>query len=98
MFVDTDARIRLISLIKHSGGPAYPRNVVIKEAGVFISFLDADDEWQQIKLKKQVSYIVCFKIAFSCSGYDVISFTSAEVVVLILRRCALTMIYWSITG
>jgi teichuronic acid biosynthesis glycosyltransferase TuaG len=75
-----DGRIRLISLAKNSGRPAYPRNVAIKEAaGEFISFLDADDEWQPIKLKKQVSFMARSKIAFSCSGYDVISFAGEEI-------------------
>ena len=40
-----DSRIKLISLAKNNGRPAYPRNVAFKEAGVFISFLDADDDW-----------------------------------------------------
>ena len=75
-----DSRIKLISLAKNSGSPAYPRNVAIKEAaGVFISFLDADDEWQAIKLQKQVSFMARSKIAFSCSGYDVISFAGEEI-------------------
>ena len=75
-----DNRIKIISLEKNSGRPAYPRNVAIKEAaGAFISFLDADDEWLPIKLKKQVSFMTRSKIAFSCSGYDVISFAGKEI-------------------
>lgn len=75
-----DSKIRLISLAKNSGRPAYPRNVAIKEAaGDFISFLDADDEWQPIKLEKQISFMVSSNIAFSCSGYDVISFAGEEI-------------------
>lgn len=75
-----DSRIKLIPLNKNSGRPAYPRNVAIKEAaGEFISFLDADDEWMPIKLKKQVSFMTRSKIAFSCSGYEVISFAGEEI-------------------
>ena len=75
-----DSRIKLISLAKNSGRPAYPRNVAIKEArGVFISFLDADDEWLPVKLKRQVSFMINFKAAFSCTGYDVISFSDVAV-------------------
>jgi teichuronic acid biosynthesis glycosyltransferase TuaG len=75
-----DSRIRLISLAKNSGRPAYPRNLAIKEAaGEFISFLDADDEWLPIKLRKQVSFMVRSKVAFSCSGYNVISLAGEEI-------------------
>jgi len=59
-----DSRIKLISLDKNSGRPAYPRNKATKEAlGEFIAFLDADDEWMPIKLKKQVSFMTRSKIA-----------------------------------
>lgn len=76
----TDARIRLISLTTNSGSPAYPRNVAIKEArGGFIAFLDADDEWLPVKLKRQVPFMINSKAAFSCTGYDVISFSDAAV-------------------
>jgi teichuronic acid biosynthesis glycosyltransferase TuaG len=75
-----DSRIKLITLANNSGGPARPRNVAIKEAeGVFISFLDADDEWMPMKLMKQVSFMASSKVAFSCSGYDVISFVGEKI-------------------
>jgi len=75
-----DDRIKLISLAKNSGRPAYPRNVAIKEAtGELIAFLDADDEWLPIKLKKQVSFMTRSNVAFSCSGYEIISFVGKEI-------------------
>jgi teichuronic acid biosynthesis glycosyltransferase TuaG len=75
-----DSRIKLISLAKNSGRPAYPRNEAIKEAsGEFIAFLDADDEWLPGKLKKQVSFMARSNVAFSCSGYGVISFSGEEI-------------------
>jgi teichuronic acid biosynthesis glycosyltransferase TuaG len=75
-----DDRIKLISLGKNSGRPACPRNVAIKEAtGDLIAFLDADDKWLPIKLKKQVSFMAQSNVAFSCSGYDVISFVGEAI-------------------
>ena len=75
-----DSRIKLVSLPKNSGRPAYPRNEAIQRAvGLFICFLDADDEWRPTKLETQVSFMTNSSIAFSCSGYDVISFAGEEV-------------------
>lgn len=75
-----DSRIKLVSLPKNSGRPAYPRNEAIKRAvGVFICFLDADDEWLPTKLERQVFFMTKSRIAFSCSGYDVISFAGKKV-------------------
>lgn len=75
-----DSRIKLIVLDANSGGPAHPRNIGTKEAaGELIAFLDADDEWTPTKLEKQVYFMSSFSAAFSCSGYDVISFSGALV-------------------
>ena len=77
---EMDDRIKLISLAKNSGRPACPRNVAIREAtGELIAFLDADDEWLPLKLEKQVSFMTHTNVAFSCAGYDVISFAGEEI-------------------
>jgi teichuronic acid biosynthesis glycosyltransferase TuaG len=77
---EIDSRIKFTSLAKNSGRPACPRNLAIKEAtGDLIAFLDADDQWLPIKLKKQVSFMARSNVAFSCSGYDVISFAGEEI-------------------
>jgi len=79
-FSKNDARIKLISLTENSGGPAYPRNVAIKQAtGEFIAFLDADDEWLPEKLEKQIAFMRRFNLAISCTGYYVVSFAGANV-------------------
>ena len=50
-----DARIRLLRQ-KQNAGPAYTRNVAIKEAGGrFIAFLDSDDIWLPNKLERQIT-------------------------------------------
>ena len=57
-FVNIDKRIRTIKLNESSGGPAYPRNIGIEEAnGDYLAFLDADDIWDESKLKLQIDYI-----------------------------------------
>lgn len=50
-----DSRIRGIFLDKNSGGPAYPKNIGVKNSnGRYIAFLDHDDVWLPEKLAKQV--------------------------------------------
>ncbi len=64
-FVNIDKRIRKIRLNESSGGPAYPRNVGIKEAcGNYLAFLDADDIWDENKLELQMGYIERYGIDF----------------------------------
>lgn len=75
-----DGRIKLISQAKNSAQPAFPRNVAISKAvGEFIAFLDADDEWLPLKLEKQVYFMSHTNVAFSCTGYAVISFDGKEI-------------------
>jgi len=53
-----DNRIHLVFLEKNSGGPAHPKNIAIKEArGLYIAYLDHDDEWLPEKLEKQVAVL-----------------------------------------
>tara|TARA_B100001093_G_scaffold420282_1_gene412150 strand:+ start:25491 stop:26300 length:810 start_codon:yes stop_codon:yes gene_type:complete len=55
---ESNHRIKVISLEKNSGGPAYPRNKGIKEAnGYYIAFLDADDIWHKNKLEYQIEFL-----------------------------------------
>ncbi len=50
--------IKLISLIKNSGGPATPRNLGIEAAeGDFVAFIDSDDVWHPRKLEMQHALI-----------------------------------------
>ena len=64
-FVNIDNRIRTVRLDKSTGGPAYPRNVGMKEAnGDYLAFLDADDIWDKDKLKLQIDYITKSEIDF----------------------------------
>uniref|UniRef100_A0A832E0T5 Glycosyltransferase n=1 Tax=candidate division WWE3 bacterium TaxID=2053526 RepID=A0A832E0T5_UNCKA len=52
-----DPRVRYIK-IKHSDGPATPRNVGIQNArGELAAFLDADDVWLPKKLEEEVKFM-----------------------------------------
>jgi glycosyltransferase involved in cell wall biosynthesis len=52
-----DRRVEYIR-ITHTGGPASPRNVGIKQSrGELVAFLDADDAWRPAKLERQIEHL-----------------------------------------
>lgn len=65
-----DSRIRLIDL-KENSGAAIARNTGMKEAqGKYIAFLDADDLWENTKLKKQIEFMQKDDYEFTYTGYE----------------------------
>lgn len=65
-----DKRLKLISYDKNKG-PAYSRNLGIKEAqGEYICFLDSDDLWEKKKLKTQIIFMKKKNIELSCTNYQ----------------------------
>lgn len=65
-----DNRIRLIDL-KENSGAATARNTGMKEAkGKYIAFLDADDLWENTKLKKQIEFMQKNNYEFTYTGYE----------------------------
>lgn len=53
----TDERLRYFR-IEHSGSPAKPRNIGIKEAkGDLVAFLDADDIWLPAKIEEEIKLL-----------------------------------------
>ena len=65
-----DNRIRLIDL-KENSGAAIARNTGMKEAqGKYIAFLDADDLWENTKLKKQIEFMQKDDYEFTYTGYE----------------------------
>jgi teichuronic acid biosynthesis glycosyltransferase TuaG len=60
---------RLIVLERNSGGPAYPRNLGVKEAtGDWVAFLDADDIWHYDKLRIQQEWLMRSQASFISSA------------------------------
>ena len=65
-----DSRIRLIDL-KENSGAAIARNTGMEEAkGKYIAFLDADDLWENTKLKKQIEFMQKNGYEFTFTGYE----------------------------
>ena len=61
-----DQRIKLIKLDNNFGGPAGPRNIGIEKAkGEYVSFLDADDLWDENKLYHQLNFMRTESLDFS---------------------------------
>lgn len=72
-FKQQDERVKL-HINETNMGAAVSRNKAIEEAnGRFIAFLDSDDLWCTTKLEKQISFMLENEIAFSYSGYRLIS-------------------------
>ncbi|PJA45297.1 hypothetical protein CO174_03890 [Candidatus Uhrbacteria bacterium CG_4_9_14_3_um_filter_50_9] len=54
-YMDRDDRVHYYRLKENSGGAAKPKNVGVMHArGSYIAILDADDEWMETKLEKQL--------------------------------------------
>ena len=60
--------------LKKNGGPAAARTEALKQAkGDYIAFLDSDDLWTPNKLALQIDFMKENKIAFSATGYEVMT-------------------------
>jgi glycosyltransferase involved in cell wall biosynthesis len=54
-FINKDSRIKYFYQ-ENSGGPSSPKNLGIEKAeGVYVAFLDSDDEWFPTKLEEQLA-------------------------------------------
>ena len=71
-FQAEDARIKIHSLPTNQGA-AFARNIGIKASrGDYISFLDADDLWNENKLEVQINFMIQNKIDICYSSYEII--------------------------
>lgn len=69
-YIKEDPRIKLLINEQHTGLPATPRNIGIRNAnGRFIAFLDSDDKWLSSKLEKQLPLFSDNKCAVVFSYY-----------------------------
>ena len=72
-FAAHDSRIRIYCLSKNQGA-ARARNRAIEEStGRYIAFLDADDIWKPLKIKRQLQFMQNNNYAFSCTSYEIIN-------------------------
>lgn len=68
----TDKRIQFYPLEKNSGTGVTRNYGVVKAAGKYISFLDADDLWKPEKLENQITFMQTNSLPFTFSFYDCI--------------------------
>ena len=69
----TDSRINMYERETNSGA-AVARNKAIEQApGAYLAFLDSDDLWMPDKLSLQIDFMKKNKVAFSATGYELIS-------------------------
>lgn len=77
---ERDARIRLLSTGRNSGGPAMPRNLALAETNSrYVAFLDADDLWSPRKTEFQLSAMDKAGAAISCTGFDVVDTSGGKI-------------------
>jgi teichuronic acid biosynthesis glycosyltransferase TuaG len=71
-FQKTEKRIKLFQLNENSGA-AVARNKAIREAkGVFIAFLDSDDNWLPEKLERQLEFMISNNYNLTHTSYELI--------------------------
>ncbi len=84
-----DSRIILFENVSNMGA-AYSRNYAVKKAnGTYLAFIDADDIWENDKLEKQINYMDCNNISFSCTSYGKIDSNSN----ILKKQCIARKIY-----
>lgn len=63
-------KIKWIDMEKNSGAALTRNKGIEKSTGEFLCFLDADDLWDEDKLKKQIEFMRNNKCEFSFTGYE----------------------------
>lgn len=69
-YMCNDTRIKYFCLEKNSGAAVARTKAMEIANGNYMAFLDSDDIWTEDKLKKQLSFMEKYNIAFSCTSYE----------------------------
>ena len=69
-YMCNDTRIKYFCLEKNSGAAVARTKAMEIANGNYMAFLDSDDIWTEDKLKKQLSLMEKYNIAFSCTSYE----------------------------
>ncbi|MEB8329857.1 glycosyltransferase [Flavobacteriaceae bacterium KMM 6897] len=72
-FMLLDNRIKLYRNDTNMGAAVSRNRAIEKANGRFIAFLDSDDLWSNIKLEKQISFMLEHKVTLSYSAYGTIT-------------------------
>ena len=67
-YIDHDSRIKVINLTENSGAAVARSIAISRSSSEYIAFLDSDDVWDPLKLKRQIEFMKG-EINFSCTSY-----------------------------
>ena len=69
-YIKKDNRIKYFCLENNSGAAVARTKAMELANGQYMAFLDSDDIWSADKLKKQLSFMKRYDVAFSCTAYE----------------------------
>lgn len=72
-YASIDERIKLFKLKKNQGAGVARNKSISKAKGRYIAFCDSDDQWDPIKLEKQIAFLEKKKLCFTYSSYEIVN-------------------------
>lgn len=73
-----DERVKPVQLSTNCGAAFARNNSMDRSKGEYFAFLDADDHWYELKLERQLDFMVCKNIDFSFTAYKCINENNKE--------------------